>query len=112
MNLFDDIVRTRTNKKGYSEADYPYLNQSARPQQERIRTLLDKWFVNFTQMNQLGSSRTYQDKLRNLWTEFRSKDTRKHWGAFFELYCHEFLCAQGYKVEVEPTRGILQNTRR
>src|SRR5258708_31630460 len=48
----------------------------------------------------------YQDKLRNICAEFRLEDTRKHWGAFFELYCHELFRTQSYVVEVEPTRGM------
>jgi len=57
-------------------------------------------------MNQTNPSTKYTNKLQNLSTEFRSQDKRKHWGAFFELYCHELLSTQGYVVEVEPTRGM------
>ena len=106
MKLFDDIVRTRTTKKRFSEPDYPYLNESARPQEERIRALLERWFADFARMNQTDPSTKYRDKLQNLCTEFRLEDARKHWAAFFELYCHEFLHTQGYVVEVEPTRGM------
>ncbi len=54
MNLFDDIVRTKTTKKSFSEPDYPYLNESALPQLQRIRILLEQWFADFTRMNQTG----------------------------------------------------------
>ncbi len=106
MELFDDIVRTTTKKKSFSEPGYSYLNESARLQQERIRTLLEQWFADFARMNQTDLLTKYKDKLRNICTEFRSEDTRKHWGAFFEIYCHELLSTQGYIVEVEPTRGM------
>jgi hypothetical protein len=106
MKLFDDIVRTSTKKKRFSEPDYTYLNESARPQQEHIRTLLEQWFADFARMNQTDPLTQYQNKLRNVCTEFRSEETRKHWGAFFEIYCHELLRTQGYRVEVEPTRGM------
>ena len=52
MKLFDNMVRTRTEKKSFSEPDYSYLNESARLQQERIRTLLEQWFTDFARMNQ------------------------------------------------------------
>src|SRR6266487_3811642 len=106
MKLFDDVVRIRKTKKGFSEPDYSYLNESARPQEERIRLLLERWFADFARMNQTNPSTKYTNKLQNLSTEFRSQDKRKHWGAFFELYCHELLSTQGYVVEVEPTRGM------
>src|SRR5260370_19132463 len=106
MNLFDDIVRTATKKNSFSGPDYSYLNESARLQQERIRTLLEQWFADFARMNQTDPLTKYQDKLRSIYTEFRLEDTRKHWAAFFEIYCHQLLSTQGYIVEVEPTRGM------
>jgi len=106
MKLFDDIVRTTTKKQSFSEPDYSYLNESARFQQERIRTLLEQWFADFARMSQTDPLTKYQDKLRNICAEFRSENTRKHWAAFFEIYCHELLSTQRYIVEVEPTRGM------
>ncbi|HYT43482.1 MAG TPA: hypothetical protein VEP90_14180, partial [Methylomirabilota bacterium] len=106
MKLFDDIVRTTTKKNSFSGHDYSYLNESARLQQKRIRTLLEQWFADFARMSQTDPLTKYQDKLRNICAEFRSENTRKHWAAFFEIYCHELLSTQRYIVEVEPTRGM------
>ena len=100
MKLFDDGVRTRMDKKSFSESNFSYLNQSALPAQERIRVLLEQWFADYptSQYNHLRSP-------------FRSENTRQHWGAFFELYGHALLRSQDFAVEVEPMRGMTKGKR-
>src|SRR5439155_27030150 len=42
---------------------------------------------------------------------FQSLENRQHWGAFFELYCHELLRSQRFDVEVEPMRCMTKRKR-
>ncbi len=100
MTLFDVRVRTRTDKKSFSEPEFSYLNESALPAQERIRTLLEQWFADYPA--------SQHNHLRGL---FRSLMARQHWGAFFELYGHALLRSQGFTVEVEPMRGMTKGKR-
>ena len=100
MKLFDESVRTRTDKKNFSEPDFSYLNESALPAQERIRTLLEQWFADYP---------TYHHN--HLRGPFRSLMARQHWGAFFELYSHALLRSHRLTVDVEPTRGMTKGKR-
>jgi hypothetical protein len=98
--LFDDMVRTRTDKKSFSEPDYLYLRESALPTQERIRFLLEEWLVAYPLSHH-----------KHLLGLFQSLVTRQHWAGFFELYSHALLLSQNFKVEVEPMRGMTKKRR-
>jgi hypothetical protein len=100
MKLFDDMIRTSTNKASFSVPHFSYLNESALLAQERIRVLFEQWFATYPS--------SHHTHLRG---PFRSLDTRQHWGAFFELYCHALLLSQDFGVEVEPMRGMTKGRR-
>lgn len=87
--LFDEIERKDTGPKPESEADYEYINRSARPEVEKIRSLLEDWFSRYPEKEQ---------------TEFRKRLSGKETfaAAFFELYVHEILLRQGFSCKVHP----------
>lgn len=86
--LFDEIERKDTGPKPESEADYEYLNRSARPEAEKIRSLLEDWFNRYP--------KEAQDEFLE---RFKGVEHAK---AFFELYIHEILCKQGSTCRVHP----------
>src|SRR6266700_3089626 len=100
MQLFDDLQRTYTGFKKPQEAAYTFLNRSARPEYERTRHILERWFLKYPEQ--------HRNALRQ---SFCSKTEKTHLGAFFELYCHELLKQQGFMVQphqsVDQTKGTL-----
>jgi hypothetical protein len=48
---------------------------------------------------------------RELRRRFQSKDNYQHYGALFELYCHELLTCHGYDVQVHTNDSKTKNTR-
>src|SRR6185312_141475 len=99
MTIFDDIPRTRTDVPHQDETQFAYLNVSAREEANRVRILVDSWFEHYPSDHQSG-----------LVARFRSPIDDEHRSAFFELFLHELVLANGHRVEaVEPT---LQHTNR
>jgi len=45
--LFDEIERKDTGPEPESEAEYEYINRSARPDAQKIRSLLEDWFSRY-----------------------------------------------------------------
>lgn len=98
MNLFCDIARTNTAPANHVVADFEYLNTSARAEAGRVRQVLTQWLDNYPARHRA-----------NLVTRFRSQDDQVHQAAFFELFLHQFITIQGFRVlEIEP---ILPNGR-
>lgn len=91
MKLFDDITRNDNRPAHYAEPSFDYLNQSARPECERMRNLLEQWFGHIPSEVQL-----------ELRSRFRDKDDRQHTSAFFELHLHELLFRLGFDTEFHP----------
>lgn len=91
MKLFDEIHRIDKRRARYTEPDFDYLNRSARPESQRVRELLERWFEHIP-------SETQSD----IRSRFRDKDNRQHIGAFFELYLHELLLRLEFDIEVHP----------
>lgn len=92
MKLFDDIKRKNMNPRQNSKSLFSYLNESARPTMQKIRSLLELWFSNYPEEEQLD--------LRN---RFRSKKKDDpHLGAFFELCVHQLLLTLNYQLEIHP----------
>jgi hypothetical protein len=90
MQLFDDVQRTYEGFREARESHYAFLNRSARPESKRTRQVLAQWFLK------------YPDEHRyTLNTSFRSRSEKTHLGAFFELYCHEWLKQQGFLVQAQ-----------
>ncbi len=119
MKLFDPIERTNTAYKSNAQPHYSYLNESALPEQERVRVLLEQWFRDYATTDQALSLAGHDPNLRKKLYEvrrqlrgrFRSKNKRQHWGAFFELYCRALLHAQNFTVEAEPLGDVSNDTK-
>jgi hypothetical protein len=79
MNLFDTDDRSDTQYMKQSQSIYSFLNQSAWPEKEQTRILLEHWFHEYP----AGQSKDVGD----LYSRFRSEDDLQHCAAFFELYC-------------------------
>jgi hypothetical protein len=92
MSIFDDIPRNSMALPA-GEAQFSYLNLSARPEAARVREKVDTWIAE------------YPEKNRNeLVARFRSAIGDQHHSAFFELFLYHLLLARGCKVlEIEPT---------
>jgi hypothetical protein len=90
QQLFEDKIRTDREFKKPRESSYAFLNRSALPKFEQTRQLLEKWFQNYPA--------TPEQNRVALRGRFRAKLEKQHYGAFFELYCHEFLRQQGFLV--------------
>ena len=93
IRLFDEIKRTDTGPSRHSETHYTYLNRSARPEAERIRSLLADWFSR------------YPKKQNDFLLRFKDKE---HDSTFFELYLHEILFQQSFKCEVHPNLSTVK----
>lgn len=91
MPLFDSIPRDFKGPRPYSEPQFIFLNRSAWPESERIRDLLEKWFVLYP--------RKEQEELRS---RFRSDNNKQHYSANYELFLHALLLELGYEVEIHP----------
>ena len=88
--LFDEIERKDTGPEPESEAEYEYINRSARPDAQKIRSLLEDWFSR------------YPEKQNDFLRRFKSNKDKEHNSAFFELYTHEILIRQGFTCRVHP----------
>ncbi len=99
-DLFCQGSRSYRGPKAEDESGYTYLNRSARPEAEWLRNLLEGWFQSLP-----------EDVRKDLGQRFRSTDDRQHLGAFFELYCHALLLAQGFTVECHPAVDPQRSSR-
>lgn len=90
MQLFDDIQRTYEGFRESRESMFVFLNRSARPEYEYIRRILEQWFLGYPERHRYA-----------LRASFRSRTEKTHLGAFFELYCYEFLKQQGFLVQAQ-----------
>lgn len=92
MSIFDDVPRTSMVLPA-GEAQFAYLNLSARPEAARVREKVDAWILGYPEKN--------RDELI---ARFRSAIDDQHHSAFFELFLYQLLLARGCKVlEIEPT---------
>jgi hypothetical protein len=98
ISLFDANARVDLRPASYGEPHFGYLNASARPEAEEVRSLLDRWFASYPESE--------QEELRS---RFRASNDRLHYAAFFELYVHELLRRKGCSVQVHP---VLDTTSR
>jgi len=100
LSLFDHGDRDYLGPSAHSESSFSILNRSARPEAQAIRAVLDAWFSRFPQQARA-----------DLWARFCRSDYRQHLAAFFELYCHALLTAQGFDVEAHPKLPGARRTR-
>jgi hypothetical protein len=89
--LFDPIARTDRDYPARSEAEWTYLNRSARLEAYRVRAAFREWFARWPLTEQAA-----------LAGRFRSKGVASHLGATFEIVLHEALLRLGLRVEPPP----------
>lgn len=89
--LFPECERTNMRGKLPAQKEYTYLLTSARPEAQRVRTLVTDWF-----------GRLPAEERGDWRGRFCSDDDSAHCGAFFELLLHEWLFRLGYKIELHP----------
>jgi len=90
--IFSKQKRTAMHGRAAAEANFEYLDASARPEAAKVRRLVESWFS------------TWPKAGRADWmARFRSKDDAAHWAAFFELLLHSWLLRLGFVVEHHPT---------
>ncbi len=89
--LFDIRKRDYMGPKTYGESKFEYLNRSARPSVEAIRNRLESWFQNYPPEGKADVRK-----------RFRSRDSRQHLSAFFEIYMYHLLTGMGFIVELHP----------
>lgn len=90
-NLFDTGDRSDTQYMKQSQSIYSFLNQSAWPEKEQTRILLEQWFHEYPS-NQ-------PEDVRDLHSRFRSEDDLQHCAAFFELYCSALCRCHGFGLK-------------
>ena len=77
--------------KRYGEPIYTYYRDSERSGVVAIRTLLEVWFLEIPEAEQL-----------DLQQRFRSPIERQHRSAVFELFLHHMILCLGFEVEFHP----------
>ncbi|MFZ1181648.1 MAG: hypothetical protein WAN92_09150 [Herbaspirillum sp.] len=87
---FDDIERSGQDGKRQDESDFDYLNTSARPEAQRVRTAIAEWLKHFPEAHR----KEVINRIRGDDTQFSS--------ATFELFLHEVCLRLGWRVEIHP----------
>lgn len=90
--LFDIAQRDDSRPTRYSEPRFRFLNRSARPGADDVRSLMETWFNRYP--------RAHQAQLKR---RLRSDNDGDFDSAFFELYLHELCCSLGYSVKIHPS---------
>ena len=90
LTLFDDMLRSDHRPSPRRERSFEFLNRSAWPAANNVRTVLESWFADYPD----GA----KEDLRN---RFRKPD-HNHESAFFELILHQIFLQLGLAPEVHP----------
>ena len=85
--LFPDFKRTDNNPAQHNHNSYDFYNCSAWNDVEKIRRLLNKWFLNFP-----------DDEKEELITRFKKSFS----SAFYELFLFNLFLNQGFEIEIHP----------
>lgn len=96
--LFDDIERSDASPAGHSEGHFAFLNRVAGPFWDRTRDTVELWASHFP-----------ESAKADVVARLRSNDDGQAMAAYWELYLHESLLAQGFAltphVELADARG-------
>lgn len=98
FHIFDDFERTDPAPASDMESSYRFLNRVARPEWERVRSLIEDWFSKYP-----------VDAQADLRSRLQDDDYVQHIGAWWELYSYTLFRRLGYHVSIHPT---LKNTSR
>ena len=92
MKLFDDTKRADTSPALFSESSYQFVNRVAGAPWDKVRALLEAWFVEHP-----------ANATRDLYNRFTDIDDSQHLGAWWELYIASLFRLLGYDVAAHPT---------
>ena len=95
MCLFKEFERTHDGPGNPGESLYDYIDRSARPQATEARDLCNQWFADYAKV-------VSKDERSRFQGDFRSKDNRQHYAAWFELLTHQLFVKLGFAVTVHP----------
>ena len=99
-SLFDGKVAAEARWKMHGESAYHYLKVANKAPIQRIRQVLDAWYIRFPEFH-----------TRQWLGRFRSLSDAQHLGALFEIFNRALLDAHGYSVEHEPLGSHSVTTR-
>jgi hypothetical protein len=91
VTLFDDSKRDDCSARRYDEDSFSFYNRAAGVVWERIRNVLEEWFIAYPDADKA-----------DLRGRFRSKIVGQHAAAIWELYLHRVFSRMGYVVGVHP----------
>ena len=89
--LFDDHKRLFMGSPYYAESEYAYLNRSGRPAAGRVRSLMNKWYMEYPECSRA-----------DIRGRFQYSDPGQHVGALNELFLFALFRRLGYEVDVAP----------
>ncbi len=95
MCLFKEFERTHDGPSDPGESLYDYIDRSDRPQAKEARDLCNQWFADYAKV-------VSKDERSRFQGDFRSKDNRQHYAAWFELLTHQLLVKLGFSVTMHP----------
>lgn len=93
--LFDDFERTFDGPADPGESLYSYVNRSARQQAAQARKLCEEWFADYT-------NDATAEELKRFTGDFRSKNDKQHYAAWFELLTHQIFVRFGLDMSIHP----------
>lgn len=99
FRLFDSGARAEASPRTHNQGLYEFLNTSAWPQCDVIRTTLESWFAAYPEQH-----------APDLQARFRSPEDTEHQSALFELYMHTLLQMTGCGLEVHPALPGINKT--
>lgn len=85
--LFEPKERTLDTGIPYGMGAFDYLDQSARPEAERVRTLIEQMLAQYPQSD-----------AKAMIARLRSNEEVEHNAAFFELCLHELLVRRDFQI--------------
>ena len=97
--LFDEFKRNYTGPAQATESSYDFLNRSARPDWEQLRSTLEAWFADYPSV-----------EAKDLRARFRSRIPGSHFAAWWELYLFTLFRTIGFSVDVHP--AVMTGDRR
>jgi hypothetical protein len=90
-SIFDDAPRADTSPARHAESRFTFLNRAAGPVFDRVRSLLEGWFVDYPETGRA-----------DVRSRLRSDDDRTFVGAFWEMYQAQALRGMGFTLSFHP----------
>jgi hypothetical protein len=90
VNIFSRLVRTDSSPMTEAEGEHAFLNRVAGEYWDDVRDLMEEWLARYPNHKAPELARRLQ------------ADSRGFWGAYLELFLHQFFSQSGASVDVEP----------